>query len=269
MMFKLGLSSSNLPQVPQVRQAEPSAAVVDTGLEHRRAGSSLPSLLGSLLHCRCQDKSAVLFYTVALQLAQFSPRTVWWLRLWLELIFLYPAMVWGTDHLCRARCSWSLLQLCEALPSPMTLGNRAITHSPGLWSFFHWDNQKPRSLRSLKMSRLCGHRRDMLGCKGQTSRYPLKVQNPPRDREMVRVWCQGKRPLRHPGPSAGSLPAAYHRRYDGLLGHPPVGHQGSSRPEESKENRVGAGRDRALLEPTTAFLFPSSLLNLVLGRVKK
>lgn len=67
-------------------------------------------------------------------------------------------------------------------------------------------------------------------------------------------------------------PPAYHRGYDGLLGHSPVGHHGSPRPEESRENRVGTDRDRALLKAARTLLFQPWSLNLALrtlGKVSK
>lgn len=78
--------------------------------------------------------------------------------------------------------------------------------------------------------------------------------------EFRQRWC--------PGPCLQALPRptppAYHRGDDRLLGHPPIGHHGSSRPEGSREKRVVAGRDRALPEPVTMHLFQPWLLNLIL-----
>lgn len=121
-------------------------------------------------------------------------------------------------------------------------GNGAITHSPGLWSFFHWDIQKPRSLRSLKISRLCGHRKDILGLWGQGLQTPVKGPIPPaRTGQCLRTDHCGVQAR----VSSPASPPAYHRHCDGLPGHPPVSHHGSPRPEESERRE----RVQVELEP--------------------
>ena len=101
------------------------------------------------------------------------------------------------------------------------------------------------------------------GSEGKNSRHCLRYGFPQGRGalpEFRQRWCPGPRLPALPRPA----PPAYHRGDDRLLGHPPIGHHGSSRPEGSREKRVVAGRDRALLEPVTMHLFQPWFLNLVL-----
>lgn len=117
------------------------------------------------------------------------------------------------------------------------------------------------------MSRLCGHRKDMLGSEGKNFRHRVRVDSPPGTGHCLSLdscRARGCGLAEVSGPAPGMPPSdpAYHRGYDGLLGHPPIGYHGSSTPKESKENKDWVqSRDRALPEPAMVLLLQPWFLN--------
>lgn len=85
------------------------------------------------------------------------------------------------------------------------------------------------------------------GSEGKNVRHHLRCTFLPQGRAVPEV-----RPLWCPGPC---LPQAYHRSCDGLLGHPPVGHHGSSRPEESERTEWVQAESEPFWNPPQRFYY--------------